>query len=74
MAKSDQVFDLVFRVGLLYCKKTVEEADKKLRTEQIVILVDPVEEPAVLENVQNDHGGATLFVKRLVDFHDILAG
>ena len=73
MTKTYQITYFVFRVLLLHSKKTLQQTNEKLRPKQIIVLVDPVQKPAVLKNVKNDHGSAALLAQCTVDPHDVLA-
>jgi hypothetical protein len=73
MTKTYQIAYLVLRVLLLHSKKTLQQTNEKFRPKQIIVLVDPVQKPAVLKNVKNDHGSAALLAQRTVDPHDVLA-
>jgi hypothetical protein len=71
VTKTNQILDLIFGVFLLDSEKALQEANKKLRAKYVIILVDSVQEPTVLENVQYYHRCVSLFAQSLINSHYI---
>jgi len=73
MAKPDQIFYLIFRVFLLDCKEALQQTYEEFGSENVILLIDSIQKPAILKNVNNHHRSVSLFAQGLIYFHDVSA-